>query len=494
MKISPFKTFINHVSQFAGTSVLTQLLGFITFPILTRILTKEQYGILGLTSTTIMLAVALAKAGLSDGIIRMYKEYDGTQETRNLFASTALIRGVILALITTLIYLSIVPFFNKILNISSQYTVCFMVMALALFIRPLNLIVSNLLRVNGKIFFLNITGFLGKIVAIILSLFFFFYVFKGLYGYILGMVASEYILAIMLFSWFNKNYKVTLRNISGDLTVRLIKFGMPLLLTELSYLVLTYANRYMIVAYHGEDSLGLFSAGYNLAWYIYEMIMIPVTYAIIPIYVDIYAKEGKAKTEEFLSKCMHFVIIIAIPMCIGYYGISTDLFVTIASKKYAGAATFSPIILVGAFFLGIKNVLNAGLYLKKRSTMILIIMVATVLSNILCNILLIPKYNETGAAIATLISCIISSVLTVFLSYKYIFVSVKLKTVLYYLMLSLWMLFVINQINFSMAWLNVIVKITLGIVIFIPGVLWKEKGALSSLKTIFYAQKTSFFS
>jgi len=191
---------------------------------------------------------------------------------------------------------------------------------------------------------------------------------------------------------------------------------------------------------------------------------------------------------------MHFLMIVAIPMCIGYYGISTDLFITIASKKYASASTFSPIILIGAFFLGIRNILNAGLYLKKRSATILIIMVTTVLSNILLNILLIPKYNEIGAALATLLSCMISSVLTVFLSFKHIVVSIKLKTFLYYLLLSLSMLFVINQINFSMAWLNVIVKITVGIVIIIPGVLWKEKEILSSLKSILNTQKTSFFS
>lgn len=503
MKISPFKTFISHVSQFAGTSALTQILGFITFPILTRILTKEEYGILGLTTTTMMLAVALAKAGLSDGIIRMYKEYDGSQEDRNIFSSTVLVRGVILSILTTLIYLAVVPIFSKSLNISNQYTGCFMIMALLLFIRPLNLIVSNLLRVTGKIFFLNITSLLGKILAIALSLYLFIYVSKGntllglteeLYGYIIGIVVAEYIVAIMLFSWFNKNYKVTFRNTSGDLTIKLIKFGMPLLLSELSYFVLTNANRYMIVAYHGEASLGLFSVGYNLAWYIVEIIFIPVSYAIVPLYVNIYAKEGKAKTEEFLSKCMHFVIIVAIPMCIGYYAVSEDLFIAIASKKYETASAFSPIMLVGGLFIGINCILNAGLYLKKRSTTIFIISLTTVLSNILFNILLIPKYNAMGAAIATLISCMISSVLNVSLSYKYIVISIKVKTVLYYLMLSLWMFFLINQINFSMAWLNVILKMTVGIVIIISGVLWKEKGILSSLKTIFYAQKTSFFS
>jgi peptidoglycan/xylan/chitin deacetylase (PgdA/CDA1 family) len=68
--MSPFKKFIKQFSHFLSGSILSQLFSFVTFPILTRVLTKEQYGILGLVTTTMLFAVAIAKAGLSDGIIR----------------------------------------------------------------------------------------------------------------------------------------------------------------------------------------------------------------------------------------------------------------------------------------------------------------------------------------------------------------------------------------------------------------------------------------
>jgi O-antigen/teichoic acid export membrane protein len=52
-------------SHFVGGNVISLLLGLITFPILTRLLSREDYGILGLVTTTIAIAVAFAKGGIS---------------------------------------------------------------------------------------------------------------------------------------------------------------------------------------------------------------------------------------------------------------------------------------------------------------------------------------------------------------------------------------------------------------------------------------------
>jgi len=73
--MTPIRKLFSHFLHFFSGNALTVLLGLISFPILTRMLTREEYGILGLVSTTMLVLVALAKAGLSDGIIRYYKEY-----------------------------------------------------------------------------------------------------------------------------------------------------------------------------------------------------------------------------------------------------------------------------------------------------------------------------------------------------------------------------------------------------------------------------------
>ena len=473
--MSSLRKLLLHFSHFVSGSALSMLLGLITFPILTRLLSREDYGVLGLVTTTIAIAVAFAKGGLSDGIIRFYRDYADSPERLAQFTSTVLTRGMALTLVTVVIYVLLFPHIHKYLGIHDQYLSCFMVMAIYLFVRPLNIIVLNYLRALGRTFFYNAINVSIKSVCAVLSLLLLVYVIRELYGYFVGVVLAELAGGIVLYSWLLKNYRVSFRNISAGLTLNLLKFGLPLLLTELSYLLLTYVDRYMIVAYHGEAMLGLYSVGYNLPSYINDLIMFSLSYAVVPIYTEMYAREGRAKTEVFLSRAMHYYLMAVIPICVGYYAVSSDLLVTLASSKYADAAVFSPIVLMGLVFMGMNSILYAGLYLEKKSLQILAIMFVAVVINILLNLILLPHYGATGAAIATLVACVASSVLTSALAFRHIRVRFDLATVTYYLAASVFMGWLILQISTPAEWLNLICRTLLGMLIIAVAILWRER-------------------
>jgi len=483
--ISPFRKFIKQFSHFFSGGVLGQLFGLITFPILTRVLTEEEYGIMGLVSTTMLVGVAIAKAGVSDGVIRFYKEYAKIPEKIPVFSSTVLVRGFMFSAGTALIYLLIFPIINRYLKINDKDIVCFMIMAIYLFIHPLNIIVIYFLRVNDKTIFINALGLGGKMISVGLSLFLLVYVFHELYGFFIGVILAEFIGSIILFRWFFKRYKMVPKKSSKELNLKLLKFGTPLLFSELSFLAMSNADKYIIVALYGETVLGLYSVGYTLASYIGNMIMFSLAYAIIPIYVEIYEKDGKEKTEEFLKKIMHYLIIAIIPMVLGYFAVAKELFITLASEKYSSAATFSPIILIGSFLLAMNSVLNAGLYLQKKTmTMLLIMLIATVL-NISLNLILLPRIGIMGAAVAALITCLSATILTACISFKYINVKIEISHVLYYLMLSLLMYYVLTQIETSKMWINLVLKIIAGVFIVGIGVICKENQVLRKIKEVF---------
>jgi O-antigen/teichoic acid export membrane protein len=180
----------------------------------------------------------------------------------------------------------------------------------------------------------------------------------------------------------------------------------------------------MIVAHMGEEALGLYSVGYNMASYMSDMMMFAVSYSVVPIYVGIYKNDGREHTEQFLQKCLKYLMTVMIPIFFGYVIISKDLFLVLASEKYVSAASFSPIILLGSYLIGMNSIFNAGLYLQKKTKTIMGIMLAALFMNIVLNILLIPRYGIYGAALATLGACMLSSVLTIAFSSKYITVRV----------------------------------------------------------------------
>lgn len=473
--MSSIKKLFVHFTTFFSGGMLMLLLGFVTFPILTRLLTREDYGILGLVTNTVAIATAVAKGGLSDGIIRFYREYAASPERLTLFTSTVLARGVLLAAAVVGIYIVVVPYVNELVGVDTRYLDCFLIMALYLFVRPLNIIVLNYLRAVEKIFLLNVVNVVAKVLGIVLAFGLLLVVIGELYGYLLGIALAELGATIYLARWLLTNYRFEMTQISGRLTLDLIKFGLPLLLSELAYLLLSFSDRYMIVAYHGQDVLGLYTVGYNVPSYINDLVMFSLSYAVVPIYTDLYLREGRQPTETFLSRSLNYYFMIMIPVCVGYAAVSQDILDTLASPKYDEAAVFSPIILVGLMFLGMNSILYAGLYLQKRSGQILAVMSCAVAINIGVNLALLPRYGAMGAAIASLVACVASSLLMAALSWRYLRPTISFATIIYYSASSAVMYLAVTEIQTGHHWANVAVKVPLGVTIMAIATIVREK-------------------
>jgi len=479
------KTFFVQFSHFFTGQAAGMLLGFITFPILTRLLSVEQYGILALVTNTVAIAVVFSKMGMSDAIVRFYEEYSVDTEKRQIFSSTIFISGLALSLCTVFFYLLSLPLVYGVLHIKREFQLCFSVMATYLLVRPLSIIFLNMLRVDGKTIIFNLLTFAGQVVSIVVGLVLLLVVIGKLYGYFIGTAVAEYLLCAVLLYWFFQKYSVSFSRVSIRLTRQLIIFGFPLLFTELAYMLLTYADRYMILYFHGEQELGIYSVGYNLAMYVANIIVFSISYAVMPLYVKIYMQKGRKETEEFLSDCLHYLLILIIPVCVGYAAVDKELFVLLASDKFAGAASFSPVILVATIILGMNSVLNAGLYLHKKSLTILMIIMVGVVLNVVCNFLLLPKLHVMGAAVSTLIACIVTSILTVILSFRYLAVRLKFRIV-FHLLLSVVMYYIVSSIRIDNLYITLLAKILLGIAFVLPGVIYREKELYEKSMRLFF--------
>jgi O-antigen/teichoic acid export membrane protein len=479
--LSPLRKLAVQFSHFFLGTLSMQLIGLVSFPILTRVLTKEQYGILGLVTITMLVAVAIAKAGLADGVIRFYRECADSPERLTEFASTVLFRGLIFAAGATIVYFIAFPSLEKALGIKEQYQASFMIMGGYVLIRPINILVMYFLRVNDRTIFLNAIYLVERAVSVSLGLFLLLFLIHDLSGYFLGIISAEVIIAVILYRWFFKKYTLTFRKASSQLNLKLLRFGIPLLFSELSYLFMTYADRYLMMGFFDEAMLGLYSVGYNLAMYIGNIIMISLSYAVVPIYVDIYEKEGKERTEEFLGKVLHYFIMATILMFFGYWAVSREVFITLATEKYSEAASFSPIILAGTSIYALSSILNAGLYLRKKTPIMLLIMVSAVGLNIGMNYFLMPRYGVFGGAWTAFATSSIVVLLTGIFSSRYIAIRAEISQIIYYFSLSIGMFLAMNYLHLQNTAATLALKLSVGGLIAGLGILYRERELMRKL-------------
>lgn len=102
---------------------------------------------------------------------------------------------------------------------------------------------------------------------------------------------------------------------------------------------------------------------------------------------------------------------------------------TLASEKYVMAAKLSSLILLAYFFLAVTPIFNAGFYLKKKTFIFFIISFSAIILNISMNLVLLQRFGIVSAAVSAATSCMVSSILSIWISRKFITVKIDLKTV-----------------------------------------------------------------
>src|SRR5580698_9281506 len=65
---------LRHTSVYTFGNVLLLLAGFVSFPVLTRLLSVDDYAVLSLSGTTLTLLVAFRKLGMQQSIVRFHAD------------------------------------------------------------------------------------------------------------------------------------------------------------------------------------------------------------------------------------------------------------------------------------------------------------------------------------------------------------------------------------------------------------------------------------
>ncbi|MFC2061050.1 oligosaccharide flippase family protein [Elusimicrobiota bacterium] len=461
--MSQIKKFYKQSGHYFIGIFFIQAAGFISFPIFTRVFSVADYGILNLISSTLLFLVAFSKLGLQTSSIRFYEEFklnnDLIRFYSTLFFGTVFISGAV----TFLFWLTV-----KIIPVSGpndQILKLLSYTAILVFVRAVTSILKNFLRAEQKTKLYNKVNVIQKYVSLGLSIFFVFYLIKGLYGFYAGVIMTEMVVMVYLAYVYRKYFK--LNNISADLMKKSVIYGGPLVVSEFLAIILAFGDRFLIQLYMGPDAVGLYSAGYNLPDYIARIFIMPLSLAIQPAYMSIWANSNPEETKKFLSKTLNYCLLVLIPIIMGSIAVSRDIITFLASSKYYSSYVIIPYVITGLIAYKLAyNLLGAGLFIHKKTLLLSKLTIIAGASNVVMNILLIPKFGIMGAAIATFFAYLFLAVFTVIYSFKYLRFKIDLSMAAIYTLFSFIMFAIIRTISLDSKFLNLSAKIAAGIAIY----------------------------
>ncbi len=397
---------MGHASAYALASMLVTLAGLISFPIFTRVFTVSEYGLLNLVSSMLGIMVGLGKLGLQTSTIRFYAEASSGKAELDLngFISTALIGMLVTGTCATVgvfLFSELAPdWFWTDPRVRGLMTLS----AVLVFVRVVDSCLINILRAEERSVVYGFYTVARRYGGLAIILFVVFNVMPGPTGFYVGTIAAELVALAALAHFVLRHHTIRLANYSPKLMRAMLAFGLPMAAYEMSSLLLSQGDRYVIQGLLGGDALGVYAAAYNFSEYAQAALLFPFGMALAPMLARAWESDGEQGTKRFIEDAFHYYVVAAIALTVIMAAVGGEALELIASKKYLPGAVIIPWVIAGMAMDGANSMLGAGLYLKKRAKTTMALVMAAAAVNLALNFLLVPTQGIIGSAWATLIT------------------------------------------------------------------------------------------
>ena len=397
---------VRHLRNYASAGVISAAIGVISFPILTRNLSVEDYGLLGLVTASLTLFVAFGKLGVQQSVIRFFAPASlGTGPwSRSELDSTALSTFAALGALATALWLvagtEVFPRFLRAEGLDRL----FVAGAGVVLVRVVGSGVINFLRAEQRSGDVARAQMLGRALTVSLVVAFVLVDEISPLRYVASLLVAD--LAAMGYALlrYRDRLEFSFARVRAPLARALLAYGAPLMLLESLGLVLRLSDRYLIEAMLGIEALGQYAASYNLVAYLEVIVLAALVQAVRPMYVQIHEGEGEGATRAFLARGLHVYLALGLPFVAVFSLVAPHALVALAGDAYAAGTVVIPWVTASFLIEGTVQFLAAGLYLSRNTRALMLWSAIAAGLNLALNVLLIPRFGLVGAASVTIVS------------------------------------------------------------------------------------------
>ena len=199
-------------------------------------------------------------------------------------------------------------------------------------------------------------------------------------------------------------------HIDKDVCKQLLTTGSVVAITTTLLSVMYYMDTIMLHSLQGAESAGLYNVALPIMQIVQACMVFPAVF--LPIAVDMSNNRDYTNLLRFVRNALYLALAALMPVGIIFHYSSPWLIRLLFNPEYTAAANATTILCLALVFFTLGNFLfQIMLSIQKAVTMAIIAAVATI-CNLLLNYFLIKSHGVDGAAIATLASYAVFSLLT----------------------------------------------------------------------------------
>jgi len=397
---------------YAGGNLINRAIPFILVPVLTRVLAPHDYGVLATFMAIFGIVQMLIYMGVTDAIIRAYFE----KEEAGFDFSKYVFNGFCVSLIMTFIVLSIFgigkQYFTRVIPIPFNYQILIPFIGLFAAVTgiPAKLWVAMKKPAQYTIF-----NFSNTTIELILSILLVVAVGLGWQGRVWGITLTKCLFFIV-------SIYILLRcdffriSIDWGYLKRIVSYGSPIVLHSLGFVIVAAIDKFFLNKFIGLSVTGIYSVSYALCSVI-AFLTGAFNLAWVPFF---YEKLGnithdlKVRLVQFTY--MYFVLVLAIVAL--FIASAPYILKILVGEKFLGARIFIFWLALGFGFHSMYTMVVTYIFYVKKTYVLSIIAVVTVISSIVLNYVLIKANGAIGVAQATCLVFFIRFLLVWYFSNK----------------------------------------------------------------------------
>lgn len=418
MKESLFKKFI----EFGFGSIIVLILGFISSPIITRLISPEEFGKMSMFNMITSVISIFILMGLDQAFIRFF--YEEKEKNR----SKLLIKSIKLPLVLSVILSFIIFIFrsqisNFIVGEYSSSVIGLLITQTIILVISRFSLLSVRMEQKGKLY--SVLQILGKLSYIILVLYI-FNIKGNIYETLIYALVMSNILVVIVSIVLQKKVWISgLLNKDKTETKfkELIKYGYPLVFTIVITWIFQSIDKISINIFNGYRELGIYSSAFSIIALLNNIQSVFSTFWT-PVAFERY-KEDSDNREFFseISKVVSVVFLILSTLIILF----KDLIILVLGPEYSSASFVIPFLVFSPIMYTVSETTVLGINFLKKPKLHIYISIMSCITNIVGNIILVPILGAVGAAISTGISYIVFFSMRTILSLRLYKVNYGLK-------------------------------------------------------------------
>lgn len=442
------------------SGIIARFLNIFLVPIYTRVFTPEEYGVVSLVTSALVLISTFVVLALDNSAARWYWDTEDSADRKSTMASWAWCQLIVSSVVATILVAFSQRLGDTLVGRPDAGTY-FAIVGLALPLSALGNVATNWLRLQRRPWATLAYALGTNLLTILLTITFVVVLGYGIAGIFLAQLltagVSTLAAVFLLGDWIHP------RHFERSRLGEMLRYGLPLIPAAIAFWVVGFADRYFVQLYTTTSEVGLYQVGSTVAALV-ALATGAFQQAWGPFALSIHKRDN--------AKQVYASVFIAYLWLASLLSTALALFAAeviriFATDQYSGAATIVGLLCFSYVMIGLTYIASIGPAILKISKLIGLAIMLAAIVNIALNVILVPPMGKTGSAVATLVSQSVVPIYLFYRSQQLYPIPYRFKAGLGIIALGLTISSVGVFLDFESYWLGIVVRILL-LSLFVP--------------------------